>query len=252
MGRSRSPSTSPKAPPTPTDLNLSALEDALAEAPDGTIRRVPAVHAPHLRRCIDAGLLEPAGARAAWCLSAAGVTALAARRSRLASCFVGFRPQFLHRELLMETVARAVNAQQLTTAEGVILLSCWDHPSTMPETVQRLGMPPVFAEALAPGRFTTEEARAPFTLAELLAANRDWPLHPTDLTAIASLHPGDTHELHQGACGNTVLRCEGAPLHQRGSTFARRLSNLLACYGKVLHVDADHEPPRGGSEPAPR
>lgn len=46
MARSRSASTSPKTPPVPTDLNLSALEDALAQAPDGIIRNV----SPRMRR----------------------------------------------------------------------------------------------------------------------------------------------------------------------------------------------------------
>ena len=238
----------PKTPPTPTDLNLSALEGALAETSDGVIRRVSPTDAPHLRRCIDAGLLEPAGARA-WHLSAAGVSALAARRLRVTSCFPGYRPQFLNRELLAETVTIGVQAQQLTTAEGAVLVFCWDEPSTMPDAVARLGMPSVLAEALTPGRFTTDEARGPFTLADLLAANHDWPLHPADSTAIVSLHPGDAYVLRQGAGGDTVLRCEGTPPRQRCSTLARRLSNLLTLDGKVLHAD---RPGSSGSEPAAR
>ena len=241
MGRPRS--TTPKAPPKPTDLNLSALEDVLAETGEGVIRRVPPTHAEHLRRCIDAGVLEPAGTRGEWRLSSAGVAALAARRVRNGGWFPGSRPQFLSRDLLVAVIANAVQAQELTASEGVVFLSCWDHPSTMPETVQRLGMPPVFAEALAPGRFTTEEARAPFTLPEMLTANRRCPHHPADLTAIAALQPGDTYLLRLGAGGDTILRCEGEPPRQRCSALARRLSNLLALHGKV-HVIGQSAIPR--------
>ena len=236
MGRSRTPLGSPKAPPVPTDLNLFALEGVLAEAPDGIIRAVHETDRPHLKRCLAAGLLEAAPAeKNAWCLSAAGITALAARRSRITWCFAGFRPQFLNRELLMQTMAHAVNAQTLSTTESIIFLDCWDRPSIVADTVARLGLPPVFAEALQPGTFTTAEAPEPFTLDELLKANRDWPLYPADLIAIASLAPGETYELRGGAGGNTILRREGDPPREPCSKLARRLSNLLALYGKVLH-----------------
>src|SRR6185437_2885233 len=97
----------PKAPPKPTDLNLSALEDVLAETGEGVIRRVPPTHTEHLRRCIDAGLLEPAGARGEWRLSSAGVAALAARRVRDGRWFPGSRPLFLNRDLLVAVIANA-------------------------------------------------------------------------------------------------------------------------------------------------
>ena len=45
---------------------------------------------PHIRRCIDAGLLEQAGTRGTWKLSAAGIDALNKRNeawSRATPCF---------------------------------------------------------------------------------------------------------------------------------------------------------------------
>lgn len=235
MARPRSRAAQPKAPPIPTDLNLFALEGALAEAPDGIVRKVAPTDAPHLRRCIAAGLLEPVpGERGAWMLSAAGVSALATRRTQRPWGFDGPRPQFLNRELLTQIMAHAVSAQALSSTESIVFLHCWDRPSTIPEALARLGLPPAFAEALKPGMFTTEEAREPFTLDELLQANRDWPLHPVDLTAIASLAPGQTYELHGGAAGKTTIRCEGDPPRVPSSPLARRLSNLLALYGRVL------------------
>ncbi len=232
MVRSRSPSPAPKAPPTPTDLNLSALEDALAEAPDGTIRRVPAVHAPHLRRCLDAGLLEPAAdAKSAWRLSAAGVAALAARRVRRPSGFAGFQPQFLNRELLAQTMALAVAAGALSSTESVVFLWCWDRPSTVADALAALGLPHVFAEALTPAVFTVGEAPETYTLDRLLRAEGA-RLMPADVTAIAALAQGEVHALHHR--GGTSVRRVGAPPRQPCSPFARRLSNILAVYRKVL------------------
>jgi hypothetical protein len=233
MGRTRSPSTSPKAPPTPTDLNLSALEDALAEAPDGTIQRVPAVHAPHLRRCLDAGLLEPAaGAKGAWRLSAAGVAALAARRAGYRSGFAGYQPQFLTRDLLVQTMALAVAAGTLSSTESVVFLFCWDRPSTIADALETLGMPRVFAKALTPGVFTVGPAPESFTLEGLLKAHSA-RMMPADITAIAALSPGETHELRLGG-GGVLVRCVDEPQREAASAFARRLSNILALYGKVL------------------
>jgi hypothetical protein len=234
MARPRSRAVS-KAPPAPTDLNLFALEDALAEAPDGIIRKIAPTEAPHLRRCIAAGLLAPApGEKNAWCLSAAGISALAARRARGPWGFTGSGPQFLNRDLLMQIMAHAVSVQALSSTESVIFLYCWDRPSTIAEAVARLGLPRAFEEALRPGTYTTEEAREPFTLAELLQANRDWTLLPADLSAIASLAPGQSYALHLGAGGDTTIRCEGKPPRAPCDPFARRLSNILALYGKVL------------------
>jgi hypothetical protein len=235
MARTRSPSLPPKAPPTPTDLNLSALEDALAEAPDGIIRKVSPTEAPHLRRCLAAGLLAPApGERNAWCLSPAGTTALAERRARGPSGFAGFRPQFLNRELLTQLMARAVSTQVLSSTESVVFLYCWDRPSTIAGALATLGLPPAFAEALTPGCFTVGRVPEPVTLEALLRAHRNMPIMPADLTAIAALAPGESHELRLGG-GNTIVRCVGEPPRVPCSQLARRLSNVLALYGKVLH-----------------
>ncbi len=65
--------------PKPTHTNLFALAQCVAAAPDGVIEKVDSIHVQHLRRCLDAGLLESAGKPGAWKLSAAGVEALKAR-----------------------------------------------------------------------------------------------------------------------------------------------------------------------------
>ena len=70
---------SEKKIPTPTRLNLYTLAKCIEEAPDGIIGKVPPTDAPHLQRCINAGLLETAGARGTWKLSAAGIEALKPR-----------------------------------------------------------------------------------------------------------------------------------------------------------------------------
>src|SRR4051812_29149759 len=146
MARTRSRLAPPKAPPAPTDLNLYALEGALAEAPDGIIRKVPPTDAPHLRRCIAVGLLEPApGEKRAWCLSALGISALAERRAGRDSGFAGDRPLFLNRELLVQIMADAVRANALSSTESIVFLDCWDRPSTIAEALVRLGLPPAFA-----------------------------------------------------------------------------------------------------------
>ena len=63
----------------PTPTNLYALGKCVEGAPGGIIEKVDSTDVPHLRRCIDAGLLESAGKRGAWKLSAAGVEALKPR-----------------------------------------------------------------------------------------------------------------------------------------------------------------------------
>ncbi len=70
---------SEKKVPTPTATNLYALRKCVAAAPDGVIEKVAPTDVPHLRRCIDAGLMESAGKRGAWKLSAAGIEALKGR-----------------------------------------------------------------------------------------------------------------------------------------------------------------------------
>jgi hypothetical protein len=233
MGRPRSPSAPPKAPLTPTDLNLSVLEDALAEAPDGLLRRVSAVHAPHLRRCLDAGLLEPAtDAKGAWRLSAAGVSTLAARRVRGPLGFAGLRPQFLSRELLAQTMALAVAARALSSTESVVFLFCWDRPSTIADALATLGLPRAFAEALQPGVFTVGQAPESFPMQGLLKAHSA-RMMPADVAAIAALAPGEAHELRLGN-GGVLVRRIGEPAREARGPFARRLSNLLALYGRVL------------------
>lgn len=70
---------SEKEVPKPTHTNLYVLAKCIEAAPDGVIGEVPPTDAPHLQRCINAGLLESAGARGAWKLSAAGIEALEPR-----------------------------------------------------------------------------------------------------------------------------------------------------------------------------
>jgi hypothetical protein len=210
MARSRTPSAPPKPPPAPTDLNLFAQEDALAEAPDGIIRKVAPTEKPHLKRCLAAGLLEAApGEENAWRLSAAGTSALAARRVRNPSGFAGYRSQFLTRDLLVQTMALAVAAGTLSSTESVVFLFCWDRPSTIADALATLGMPRVFAEALKPGVFTVGPAPESFTLEGLLKAHSA-RMMPADVTAIAALAPGEAHELRLGG-GGVLVRRVGAP-----------------------------------------
>ncbi len=68
---------------TLTSLNLWVLKEALA-AGDGVIGQVKSTQAPHLRRCIKAGALEPATGKNTWKLSAAGRLMLDAEEIRLA------------------------------------------------------------------------------------------------------------------------------------------------------------------------
>jgi hypothetical protein len=63
----------------PTHTNLYVLGKCVEAAPDGIIEKVASTDAPHLQRCRDAGLLEPAGKPKAWKLSAAGIEALKPR-----------------------------------------------------------------------------------------------------------------------------------------------------------------------------
>jgi hypothetical protein len=65
--------------PKPTLTNLRALASAVATATDGIIGKVAPTDAPHLKRCIAAGLLEWSGP-GQWRLSSAGVAALARPR----------------------------------------------------------------------------------------------------------------------------------------------------------------------------
>ena len=62
----------------PTALNIWVLQQELDKTPDGVIHRVPATAAPHLRRIIQAGWLEPVpGKDRAWQVSAKGTAGLA-------------------------------------------------------------------------------------------------------------------------------------------------------------------------------
>jgi hypothetical protein len=58
-------------PVNATELNVSTMEEALVTG-GGLIRQVRATDAPHIRRCIKAGLLEPGPERGTWRATAAG------------------------------------------------------------------------------------------------------------------------------------------------------------------------------------
>lgn len=61
----------------PTPTNIWALEQEVGESPDGIIRKIKPSRVPHIRRCLDAGLLEAApGEKNAWRLSEKGKKAL--------------------------------------------------------------------------------------------------------------------------------------------------------------------------------
>jgi hypothetical protein len=66
-------------PVKPTSLNLWVLKKAIREG-GGRIRKVAPTSAPHLRRCIAAGLLEQTSERVgrgyAWKLTSAGEEAV--------------------------------------------------------------------------------------------------------------------------------------------------------------------------------
>jgi hypothetical protein len=72
-----------RTPVQVTELNLSALDEELA-AGGGMIGKVAPTSAPHLRRCLDAGLLGPAEGckKGIWMLTPEGVTRLKAYRER--------------------------------------------------------------------------------------------------------------------------------------------------------------------------
>jgi hypothetical protein len=231
--RSRVPTSpaAPPPPPAPTDLNVSTLEDALAQTTDGVIRNVPPTYREHIKRCIDAGLVEQAGEAGTWRLSDAGTAFLALRRARASTGFAGYRPLYLSRELLAQTMTLAVAAGELAASESTVFLYCWDRPSTIGDAVATLGLPRVFAEALQPGTFVVGAGSEPLTLDQLLKAAGSHMM-PADLTSIACLAPGETHEVRGG--GLLVRRVGEAP-RQACSPFARRLANVLALYGKVLH-----------------
>ena len=67
----------------PTDLNLWALNDVL-EKGGGVIGLMAPTDIPHVRRCLKAGLLEPAGPKQ-WKLSPKGEEVLGAWREREAA-----------------------------------------------------------------------------------------------------------------------------------------------------------------------
>lgn len=72
---------------TPTETNLFVLREATADGTRDVPASVPSVDAPHLRRCLAAGLLAPTEGRALR-LTDAGRVALDgynARRARVAS-----------------------------------------------------------------------------------------------------------------------------------------------------------------------
>lgn len=58
----------------PTDINLYVLAGCLAAGNGLVPSRVVPTAVPHLRRCIDAGLLVAGPARGTWVLSPGGVT----------------------------------------------------------------------------------------------------------------------------------------------------------------------------------
>lgn len=70
---------SEKKVPKATWLNLYALGKCVEAAPEGVIEKVDPTDLHHLRRCINAGLLESTGKPGAWKLSTAGIDALKPR-----------------------------------------------------------------------------------------------------------------------------------------------------------------------------
>lgn len=67
----------------PTATNLYALDALLREGGGVIPNRLPSIHVPHLKRCLNAGLLEPYGdADKSWVLSPKGWEALAAWEQR--------------------------------------------------------------------------------------------------------------------------------------------------------------------------
>jgi hypothetical protein len=66
-----------------TDLNLSVLDEEIT-AGGGMIGKVAPTSAPHLRRCLDAGLLGPVEGckKGIWMLTPEGVTRLKAYREQ--------------------------------------------------------------------------------------------------------------------------------------------------------------------------
>jgi hypothetical protein len=214
-------------------MNLSALEDTLSETRDGIIRGVFPTQREHINRCIAAGLLEGVrGERGAWRLTSTGTSVLAMRRARASTGFAGHRSQYLDRDLLVQTMGFAVASGALSATEAVVFSRCWDHPSTIPEALEALGVPRVFADALQPGVFTVGAAPETFTLHQLLTAHSA-RMMPADLTAVASLAHGEAHEIRTASL---IVRRVGNPPRESCSRLGRRLSNILALYGKVLHA----------------
>ena len=100
---------SEKKVPKPTWLNLYTLGKCIEEAPDGVIGKVAPSDAPHLQRCINAGLLESGGTRGTWKLSAAGIEALKPR-SPLAARIAGLPERDPVRRVQERQVTHDVNS----------------------------------------------------------------------------------------------------------------------------------------------
>jgi hypothetical protein len=64
-----------------TNLNVYALADCI-KAGNGVIHKVAPTDAPHLKRCITAGLLAKGTDKGTWILSDAGKTAVDAYNAR--------------------------------------------------------------------------------------------------------------------------------------------------------------------------
>ena len=87
--RERMKNTKKNTKGTPTDLNISVLAEAAAgrlDFPNAT----PAASAPHLRRCLKAGLVEVAGRTLH--ITTAGVAAIVAYNERFAGGYLAALP----------------------------------------------------------------------------------------------------------------------------------------------------------------
>ncbi len=124
-----------KKPPAPTHTNLYTLRSVLAVSPDRVIRKVDAVDAPHLRRCIDAGFLaRHATERGAWVLSDAGRLALSFEDIDMPkSMFVdGVRYEVFLRGTELTARCAAADARYLATfSTGKLAPVSADFPSAL-------------------------------------------------------------------------------------------------------------------------